>query len=631
MSHSVVERELSLRNSEKRFRSLVNSLEGIVFEIKFPDMEFIFVSERSEHIIGYSAEEWLETSDFWQEHIHPDDRDWAYNYNLNQAAAGHNYQFEYRLMHRDGHVVWVRQMVNLVVEEGKTTRLLGVLIDVTSSKEAAISLQESEQRFRSLVEQAADAIYIFDFQGQLIDVNEQSCRSLAYSREELKKKNISDIQILQPPLEFISLQNSVMRGGSLTFEAEHRRKNNQLIPVEIRLGSFRYQDQPLFLALVRDIADRKKAEAALKESEERVRLLLDSTAEGIFGLDCDAKCTFCNVAGLKLLGFEDEQGLLGKNVHELFHHSPDNQDYPQEDCPICNVLITGKQAHSDSESFAHTDGNLFPVEYFAQPIVKDENLVGVVVVFHDVTERKLLQQQSIRTAQLASLGELAAGVAHEINNPISGVINYTQILLNRYQGDDDEKELLERILKEGERVATIVRDLLFFARESGPEMVLSNIRDVLADSLSLSAAQIRKEGIQLQVECVDDLPLVNTRAQQIQQLFLNVLSNARHALGEKYPSSDKNKKIEISITTVEHDGVGYVRILFKDYGAGISKPMLERVMHPFVTTKPTGVGTGLGLSISFEIVKKHGGLFWIESVEGESTEVYIDLPVARKD
>jgi signal transduction histidine kinase len=125
--------------------------------------------------------------------------------------------------------------------------------------------------------------------------------------------------------------------------------------------------------------------------------------------------------------------------------------------------------------------------------------------------------------------------------------------------------------------------------------------------------------------------LVNTRAQQIQQLFLNVLSNARHALGEKYPTSDKNKKIEISIITVEHDGVGYVRILFKDYGSGITKPMLERVMHPFVTTKPTGVGTGLGLSISFEIVKKHGGMFWIESVEGESTEVYIDLPVARKD
>ena len=632
MSHSVLDRELSLRKSENRFRSLVNSIEGVVFEANFPDMEFTFVSERCEHILGYSANAWLGSPDFWQGCIHPDDRQWAYNYNLNQAKAGRNYQFEYRLLHKDGHIVWVRQMVNLVVEEGKPTLLLGVLIDVTSSKEAAISLQESEQRFRSLVEQAADAIYIFDIQGQLVDVNEQACRSLAYSRDELKKKRISDIQILQSPLEFITLQNSVMRGGSLTFEAEHRRKNNQLIPVEIRLGSFQYQDSPLFLALVRDITDRKKAEAALQESEERVRLLLDSTAEGIFGMDCKSMCTFCNAAGLNLLGFDNEKDLLGQNIHELFHpKSDDGEVSKQADCPICNVSTSGKQAHSDTESFSHADGKLFPVEYFAQPIIKDEDLVGVVVVFHDVTERKLLQQQSIRTAQLASLGELAAGVAHEINNPISGVINYTQIILNRHKEDDEEKELLERILKEGERVATIVRDLLFFARESGPEKVLSNIRDVMDDSLSLSAAQIRKEGIHLTVDCAEDLPLVNTRAQQIQQLFLNVLSNARHALGEKYPSSDKNKKIEISINTIERDGASYVRILVKDYGAGISKQMIERVMHPFVTTKSPGVGTGLGLSISFEIVKKHAGFFWIESVEGESTEVYIELPIARKD
>lgn len=632
MSQSVLDRETSLRMSENRFRSLVNSIEGVVFEADFPNIEFTFVSERSEQILGYLAEQWLGKPDFWQQCIHPDDRLWAFNYSLSQAESGRNHQFEYRIIHKDGHVVWVRQMVNVVVEDGKTTRLIGVMIDVTGSKEAAISLQDSEQRFRSLVEQAADAIFIHDADGQLIDVNEQACRSLGYSRDELKRKLIADIQMLQSPLEFTSLQNSVMRGGSLTFEAEHRRKNNSLFPVEIRLGSFQYNDNPFFLALVRDITDREKAVAALRESEEQVRLLLNSTSEGIFGVDCDQKCTFCNPAGLKLLGYEKEENLLGQNTHELFHHSHvDGSTYPLDECLIYSVLNTGKEVHSDTESFWRADGSHFSVEYFAHPVLKNDDLVGVVIAFHDVTERKILQQQSIRTAQLALLGELAAGVAHEINNPISGVINYAQIMLNRKIKSGEDTELIERILKEGERVATIVKDLLFFARESGPEKSLSDIREVLEDSLSLSAAQTRKEGIMLNIDYAENLPMVNTRAQQIQQLFLNLLSNARHALNEKYPNHNANKKIDIFIKPVKHDNVSYVQIIFKDYGIGISEQMLERVMHPFVTTKSSGVGTGLGLSISLEIVKQHGGHLWIESVEGEATEVFVELPIVRKD
>lgn len=766
MSQSVLDRETSLRESETRFRSLVNSVEGIVFEARFPDLEFTFVSERSVQILGYAPEELTQSADFWQQWIHPEDRQWALNYIKSQAEKGRNHQFEYRMQHKEGHVIWIRQMVNVVKEGDSTIRLLGVMIDVTASKEAAISLLESEQRFRNLVEQAADAILIHDANGQMVDVNEQACRSLGYTRSELKQKKIPDIQILKTSLEFASLQSSVMYGGSLTYEAEYRRKNNTQFPAEIRLGSFQYQDKQLFLALVRDVTDRKKAVAALRESEERyrgvvstmregvvltdhngriiavnpaaekilrasadeiigmlieddrwprrrtdgslfevdqlpavltrqtgqpvngamvgfpgeggaiawievntqpvqlaataqkcgvvitmndvtekraaeqalrdseerVRLLLDSTAEGIFGVDCDGACTFMNPAGLELLGYGTESDVLGRNTHELFHHShPDGEYFAQEDCPICQVCHSGASFHSDTDSFWRADGKAFPVEYFAQPILKENSLVGVVIVFHDVTERKLMQQQSIRTAQLASLGELAAGVAHEINNPISGVINYAQILLNQNRKSGEDTDLVERIIKEGERVATIVKDLLFFSRESGPEMNLTNIGEALEDSLSLSAAQIRKEGILLSTQYPDDLPLISSRAQQIQQLFLNILSNARHALNQKYPEHDPDKKIEISIKPIEHDATPYLRIVCKDYGTGIPAQMLDRILLPFVTTKPTGVGTGLGLSICFEIVKNHGGKLWVESSEGESTEVFIELPVTRKD
>jgi len=281
--------------------------------------------------------------------------------------------------------------------------------------------------------------------------------------------------------------------------------------------------------------------------------------------------------------------------------------------------------------FWRSDGSWFHVEYRAHPIQKNGAALGAVITFHDVTERKQLQQQSIRTAQLASLGELAAGVAHEINNPINGVINYAQILLNRLEKKDFEADLAKRILNEGERIAVIVRDLLFFAREGGPETKVSDINEVLSEALSLTEAQIRKEGILLKFDNEENLPPIFTRAQQIQQLFLNIMSNARHALNEKYPGRNERKMIEISMRCIQKKGKEFVRITFKDYGIGIPAALLPKIMNPFVTSKPAGVGTGLGLSISHEIVESHNGKIRLDSREGEWTEVTIELPTTNRE
>ncbi|PLY02446.1 MAG: hypothetical protein C0623_03855, partial [Desulfuromonas sp.] len=366
--------------------------------------------------------------------------------------------------------------------------------------------------------------------------------------------------------------------------------------------------------------------------EEQIRLLLNSTAEGIYSTDQAGICTLCNPAALEMLGYQSEDEVIGKNMHELIHYSHlDGSALTQEECQIKNAISKMQAAYSADEVFWKADGSWFYVEYRAHPVVKEGEIVGSVVTFHDITEQKLLHQQSIRTAQLASLGELAAGVAHEINNPINGVINYAQILLNRLQNSNIDTDLADRIIKEGERIATIVRDLLFFARESGPEVRLANVDDLLAEALSLTEAQIRKEGISLQIDAAGDLPQVYTRAQQIQQLFLNVLSNARHALNEKYPERDDRKKIEIFIDVAEKRKKQFVRVSIKDYGCGIPGKMLEKVMTPFVTTKPAGVGTGLGLSISHEIVNNHKGEFEIKSREGKWTEVVVILPAVEKD
>jgi signal transduction histidine kinase len=250
----------------------------------------------------------------------------------------------------------------------------------------------------------------------------------------------------------------------------------------------------------------------------------------------------------------------------------------------------------------------------------------VVTIAEDITDKREGDRQRSRAGQLAALGELAAGVAHEINNPISGVINYAQLILNRAEQGSREHELAQRIIKEGDRIAVIVRELLTFAREESADVRIVSVREALAEALALCESPLRKEGVDLHIDLPADLPPVESRSHQIQQLFLNLISNARHALAEKYPEPHPDKQLLISGRVVEVNGRPLLRLKVRDHGSGIPADLLERVMNPFVTTKPAGIGTGLGLSISFEIAKKHGGTLSVASEHGAWTEVTIDLP-----
>jgi signal transduction histidine kinase len=254
----------------------------------------------------------------------------------------------------------------------------------------------------------------------------------------------------------------------------------------------------------------------------------------------------------------------------------------------------------------------------------------MIVVLRDVTEKKKMQAETMRAMHLAGVGELAAGVAHEINNPINGIINYAQILVDEYQEDGRDGEIPNRIIKEGERIAQLVRNLLSFAKDRKDEYNPVDVRHVLDDSLALTKTQIHKDSIKLIIDLPDNLPKIMARSQEIQQVFLNILSNAQYALNEKFPGAHGDKTLEITGALVEIEGCPYVRMTFADMGMGIPEHLLDRICDPFFSTKQKRDGTGLGLSISFGIVKEHGGKLWFDTVEGAYTKVHIDLPVADK-
>ena len=232
----------------------------------------------------------------------------------------------------------------------------------------------------------------------------------------------------------------------------------------------------------------------------------------------------------------------------------------------------------------------------------------------------------MQAEQLAALGELSAGVAHEINNPINGIINYAQILVNKSEQGSMFHDISARMVKEGDRIARIVEGLLSFARQRNEEKCMMFISDALANSLMLTAAQLRKDHIIVTKNIPEELPMILAQAHEIEQVFINIISNARHALNERYPESNDNKLLAITAEITTQPDKSYLRISFHDHGIGIPPEIIDKIRNPFFSTKSERKRTGLGLSISHGIVDKHGGRLVIESEQNKFTKVHVDLP-----
>jgi two-component system, NtrC family, sensor kinase len=390
--------------------------------------------------------------------------------------------------------------------------------------------------------------------------------------------------------------------------------------VDLRTRELRLVNDQLSL----ELAERRQAEEALRESEksfktlsEQFHALLDSIADPLFLLSPDLKVLWANRGAAMSLG-KEISALEGELCHVVWRGACGLCS----DCPAARCFATQCE---QAATFETPDGRQWELRTFP---VKDEtgSVRNVLVIAIDITEKTLLQKEAERSARLASLGELAAGVAHEINNPVSGIISCAEILVNMSSEESREHDIGRRITREGNRIAYIVKSLLSFAREKSEEKVPVQVREILADTLALAEAQMRKEGITLEVDIDDGVPMILGQPQQLGQVFLNIINNARDALNPKYPVKHEGKALKITVRRVTVKDCPHVRISFHDQGTGIPANIMNRIMNPFFSTKPKGKGTGLGLSISHGIIDNHGGKLTIHSVEGTFTEVMVDLP-----
>ena len=381
--------------------------------------------------------------------------------------------------------------------------------------------------------------------------------------------------------------------------------------------------------IMSDVTERHHMEQALRLADERLRTVLNSTPDAIAVTDLEGEITECNATALTMFGFRSKQELIGKSAFDLISDKESKRA-----ANLLAQILRGGALRNIEYTATTKDGQEFPAEFSASVMRESlERPTSIVATIRDISERKQAEAERLRLEaqlrhqqKLESIGTLAGGVAHEINNPINGIMNYAQLIADRIEEDNSIGEYAREIISETKRVAVIVRNLLHFARYETPPYSLATPADIIHDTLSLVHTVLRHDQITLEIEIPDGLPQIHCRSQQIQQVLMNLITNARDALNERHAEHHEQKVLRITAGEHVKEGAPWIRISVEDHGTGIDAEIRQRIFDPFFTTKPKEIGTGLGLSISHGIVEEHAGRLWFESKKEEYTRFHLELP-----
>jgi PAS domain S-box-containing protein len=374
--------------------------------------------------------------------------------------------------------------------------------------------------------------------------------------------------------------------------------------------------------------------AALREREEFVRLLLDSTAEAIFGIDLSGSCTFCNAAGLRMLGYQDPAELMGKNLHSTFHHSHQSgRPYPYLECPVMDAVRRGDRIHLTNEVMWKKDGTCFPVEYWSYPIRLDEKLIGAVLTFIDISERRRLEVQLHQAQKMDAIGTLAGGVAHDFNNLLMVIGAYAELMLDSVDSENPLRHNVNEIVTATRRAAELTRQLLAFSRKQMQALQVLDLNSVIRE-VGKMLRRLIGEDVQLLTALDEDLERVRADAGQIEQIIMNLAANARDAMPEGGKLTIETRNVTLDRAYHQNHLVvppgDYVLLSVSDTGEGIGPEHVHHIFEPFYTTKSDGKGTGLGLATVYGIVKQSGGFIWVYSEPGLGTTFKIYLPMIHE-
>ncbi len=688
--------ELALRESEEKYRNLIENANEAIMVAQ--DGKLVFFNPMTVNLLGYSSEE-LASRPF-VDFIHRDDREKVYHTYL-QRIEGKEVPFRhsYRAIRKDGNILWVERNAVLIKWKGKPATL-NFLSDITERKQAEEALTNSEaqlrkeQKFSQLLLDTSPALIVaIGFDGKTLMMNKALLDILEYTEEEIKGSDylttfvpkedqgmLSDIfrKIIQDGIATVNENRIISKcGGTYLIEWHGRTVSDEV------------EGFGFFVGVGIDITARKKMEETLRQSEERYRTILEDIEEGYFEIDLAGNATYFNDSICRIFGYPREELL-----HMNYKQYTDKEN--GEKCfQIYNkVYKTGKSDKVYDYEIIRKDGTARYMETLLS-LQKDssDNPVGFRGISRDITERKraddalkrnreelirknqeleesrknvqltlerlgvayeelkTTQAKILQQEKMASIGQLAAGVAHEINNPMAFIASnlgtldkYIRRLKDFIQAqsetikslkaieaieklDKKRKELkldytiddIDLLVKESrdgsERVQKIVQELNRFSRMDNAEYKEANINECMESSINIVWNELKQKAT-LHKD-YGNLPQTKCYPLKLNQVFINLLINAIQAI---------EKKGKIKIKTWEKGGSIWVTV--SDTGCGITRENQSKIFEPFFTTKEVGKGTGLGLSISYEIMQRHKGEISFESKEGKGTTFTIRIPLA---
>lgn len=486
---------------------------------------------------------------------------------------------------------------------------------------------------QAYVEAAVDAVILIDERGAVRYMNPAACRLFGYDSGECIGRNVS--MFMDDPFRSAHdgyLARYLREGGpriiGIGRAVEARRRDGAAIPVYLSVCEASMDGARMFVGSIHDMSEQTRAErdkdtALLELNTRNLELTcLMRIGEALRHMDSPAR-VLESIASHVPSAYP-VAGVASCRIRfdgEVYTSRPfaDSQW-----CLWADILVAGRTRGLIEVYFrdAAESADLEPVRTEAAGLLQ-----AIARMAGEAIERREAEAQVIQASKLASIGELAAGVGHEINNPVNGIVNCADILLETLAEGTQERQFAELIRSEADRITRIVRNLLTFSRQDREAFASVAPRELVDVVLSLSAKRIRKSDIELTTAISPDLPPLICRPERMQQVLMNLIINAVHALDAKYPERNNAKRLAISAEACIHEGRPHLHFRVADRGCGIDPVHLERIFDPFFTTKGRDKGTGLGLSISHSIVKEHGGALRVDSEQGYGSTFHVYVPV----
>jgi two-component system CheB/CheR fusion protein len=458
----------------------------------------------------------------------------------------------------------------------------------------------------AIVESSDAAIVGKTLDGVITTWNAGATRLYGYTAEEAIGHHAS---FLYPPgrKDEIDRVLQQVRAGRTTDRADtqHMRKDGSLIDVSVTFSPILDSSSTIvgISGISRDITQLMRAKQEIAEREERIRLLLDSTAEAIYGIDLSGVCIFCNSACARLLGYESPAALIGRQMHPLIHHTrTDGTPYPPEHSPIFEAMRHREGTHVDDEVIWRTDGTSFPAEYWSHPILRNNEVIGAVVTFLDVTERRRAEQEIQEGVRRRE--QFLAMLSHELRNPLAAILSATRVLEGVSWTDDACREAGQVVARQANHMSRLLDDLLDVARITRGHITLRtglvDLRETARSAIEALGPFFAEHETRLTADIAEDPLYVIGDAARLQQIQANLLSNA-----SKYSPPGSEVRIEVR----REDGRAMVRVT--DQGRGIEPEMLPKVFDLFVqgpqTLARSEGGLGIGLTLLRSLVELHHG------------------------